>query len=317
VNSDLRRVKQLARGKKIGFPFLKHFGRALVLALLVASLSPETKSEANRAQTSPGAVDTSVGALMGAVRERARILENSSGMKLAFRSFLAAHNLPPDPVRYFRFCRDSVLFEATRDAGLWNTHWSITDQPPNSDRIWQQWENVRRTSVLEPTATAECDKLSALYAFLVERAGVKSVGLLWPYSNHTVAAWMIKPASSPIVRVVVPATQIFLDENDFFDTRKFNPWHQKNIYEYTRHQVSDSFVLPKPVFDFFVRQMQLYGGASDVTLQQLRYLRDAVFSRQLTPEQAANEAAKLKRAWKAGTVEDTLALDTFAKDMRY
>jgi hypothetical protein len=114
-----------------------------------------------------------------------------------------------------------LLFEATRDAGLWNLHWSVTDQPPNSGRIWQQWKDVRRTSVLEPTATAECDELSALYAFLVERVGVKSVGLLWPYPNHTVAVWMVKPASSPMLRVVVPTTQIFLDENDFFDTRKF------------------------------------------------------------------------------------------------
>jgi hypothetical protein len=298
------------------FPFRQYFARAVILALLVASVSPGTKWEAKGAQTSPATVDTSVGALLGAVRERARILEGSSGMKLSFQSFTAAHKLAPDSVRYSDFVVIRLLFEATRDAGLWNMHWSVTDQPPNSDRIWQQWKNVRRTSVLEPTATAECDELSALYAFLVERSGVKSVGLLWPYPNHTVAVWMVKPASSPMLRVVVPTTQIFLDENDFFDTPKFNPWHQKNIYEYTRHDVPDSFVLPKPVFEFFVRQMQVYGGASDTTPQQLRYLRDSLFLRQLTPEQAANEATKLKGALKPGRVEDLLALDTFAKDMR-
>jgi|HubBroStandDraft_6_1064221.scaffolds.fasta_scaffold00187_1 hypothetical protein len=300
----------------MGFTFLQCFGRPLVLALLVASFSAETKSEANGAQTSSRTADTSVGALSDTVRERARILESSSGMKLAFQSFIAAHRLEPDSVRYSDFVVIRLLFEATRDAGLWNTHWSITDQPPNSDRIWQQWKSVQRISTLEPTATAECDELSALYAFLVERTGVKSVGLLWPYPNHTVAVWTVKPASSPPLRVVAPTTQIFLDKNDFFDTPKFNPWRQKNIYEYKRRDVPDSFVLPKPVFEFFVRQMQMYGGASDTTLQQLRYLRDGVFSRQLTPEQAANEAMKLKRALKPETVEDVLALDTFAREMQ-
>jgi hypothetical protein len=79
--------RQLARGKKMGFVFLRHFARAVVLTLLVASLSPGTTWEAYGAQTSPGAANTSVGALLGAVRERARILESSSEMKLAFQSF--------------------------------------------------------------------------------------------------------------------------------------------------------------------------------------------------------------------------------------
>jgi hypothetical protein len=50
-------------------------------------------------------------------------------------------------------------------------HWVI------SDRIWQRWKGVKKPSALESTAAAECEELSALYAFLAERAGVKSVGL--------------------------------------------------------------------------------------------------------------------------------------------
>ena len=94
-----------------------------------------------------------------------------------------------------------LLFEATWDAGFWNLHWAITDQPPNSDRIWQQWKSVKRPSALESTATAECDELSALYAFLVERAGVKSVGLFWPAPNHTVAVWVVRLTTGAVVRV--------------------------------------------------------------------------------------------------------------------
>ena len=68
-----------------------------------------------------------------------------------------------------------LLYEATRDAGFWNMHWTITNMPPNSDQVWKQWKTVHEVSPLTPTASAECDELSALYAFLVERAGTRSV----------------------------------------------------------------------------------------------------------------------------------------------
>src|SRR5208282_1569577 len=147
---------------------------------------------------------------ISAVRQKAKSLEASSGMRQAFQSFVTAHHLSPDSVRYSDFVIIRLLYEATRDAGFWNMHWSITDQPPNSDRIWSQWQAVRRPSPSEPTAIAECDELSALYAFLVERSGVKSVGLLWPTSNHTVAVWVLRPATGAVIRVVVPTSQIFL-----------------------------------------------------------------------------------------------------------
>jgi hypothetical protein len=159
-----------------------------------------------------------------------------------FRSFTSTHKLPPKNIRFSDYVVVRLLFEPTRDAGFWNLHWAI-DQPPNSDRIWKQWQSGR-ASVVESTATAEGDELSALYAFLVERAGVKSVGLFWPYPNHTVAVWTVRPTMDAAVRVVVPTSQIFLDETDFFDTKKFNPWHQKTIYEYTRLDVPDDFERP-------------------------------------------------------------------------
>jgi hypothetical protein len=258
----------------------------------------------------------SVGELVRLVRGKAKALEGSSGMRLGFQTFTTAHGLAPESIRYSDYVVVRLLFEATRDAGFWNLHWAITDQPPNSDRIWQQWKGVKRPSALESTATAECDELSALYAFLVERAGVKSVGLFWPAPNHTVAVWVVRPATGPVVRVVVPTSQIFLDETDRFDTKKFNPWHQKTIYEYTRRDVLDSFELPEPLFDYFVQQMDKYGGASDATLQQLRYLREGVFLRTWTPEQAAREALKKHSALGPGPAEDLAALQNFARDMR-
>ena len=237
-------------------------------------------------------------------------------MRLAFQKFSSAHNLPPDSVRYSDFVMVRLLFEATRDAGFWNMHWDITNQPPNSDSIWRQWQNVKNPSPLKPTATAECDELSALFAFLAERAGIKGVGLFWPYANHTVAVWVLHPATGPIVRVVVPTSQIFLEQTDMFDTRKFDPWTQKTIYEYTRRDVPDSFELPKPLFDFFLRQVDRYAGASDVTLQELRYFREGVFLGRWTADQAATEVLKRRNALGAGAAEDSAALWNFAEDMR-
>jgi hypothetical protein len=286
------------------------------LLLLMAASLPVPGQERKAPPTVLALPDDSVGQLVGMVRGKAKALEGSSGMRLGFQTFTAAHGLSAESIRYSDYVIARLLFEATRDAGFWNLHWAITDQPPNSDRIWRQWKDVKWPSAVESTATAECDELSALYAFLVERAGVKSVGLFWPAPNHTVAVWVVRPATGPVVRVVVPTSQIFLDENDRFDTKKFNPWHQKTIYEYTRRDVPDSYQLPKPLFDYFVQQMDKYGGASDVTLQQLRYLREGVFLRTWTAEQVAREAMKKRSALGSGPSEDLAALQSFAQDMR-
>ncbi len=238
-------------------------------------------------------------------------------MRLAFQSFTAAHGLPPDGVHYSDFVMVRLLYEATRDAGFWNTHWEITDKPPNSDNVWRQWQSVRHPSLLAPTATAECDELSALYAFLAKREGVNGVGLFWPYPNHTVAVWVLKPASGPVIRVVVPTSQIFLQETDDFDTRSFNPWTQKAIYDYTRRDAPDSFEIPKPLFDFFLRQIDRYAGASNAALQGLRYRREGVFLRSWSPEQAAHWADKQRAALGAAALaEDSAAFWNFAADMR-
>ena len=251
------------------------------------------------------------------IHAKAGALANSPSMRLGFQSFTSAHSLSPDSVRYSDYVMVRLLFEATRDAGFWNVHWTITDQPPNSDNVWRQWRGIRKVSLLEPTASAECDELSALYAFLVEREGVKGVGLFWPYPNHTVAVWVLRPAAGPVIRVVVPTSQIFLEETDTFDTRKFNPWRQKTIYEYTRRDVPDSFDIRKPLFDFFLQQVDKYAGASDLTLQQIRYLREGVFLRSWTPEQAAHAALKQRTAVEeSGPAEDLAAFQNFAHDMR-
>jgi hypothetical protein len=115
----------------------------------------------------------------------------------------------------------------------------------------------------------------------------------------------------------VPTSQIFLEETDDFDTRKFNPWTQKTIYEYTRRDVPDSFDIPKPLFDFFLQQVDRYAGASNATLQEIRYRREGVFLRSWSPEQAAHWADKQRAALTASApAEDLAAFWNFAADMR-
>ena len=180
---------------------------ALLLST-ATSFAAEPKSHAS-------ASEATVANLVSEIRQRAKLLEGTSGMRSSFQSFTSAYKIKPDSISYSDFVIVRLLYEATRDAGFWNMHWTITDMPPNSDQVWRQWKSVQQVSPVIPTASAECDELSALYAFLVERAGVRTVGLFWPYSNHTVAVWVVHPANGNEVRVVVPTSQVFLTRERF------------------------------------------------------------------------------------------------------
>jgi len=291
-------------------------GACALLVMLCATGSFHARGRNSEGQTASTESATTVGSLEAVMQMKANELAGSSGMQESFAAFTAERGISPQSVRYSDYVRVRLIFEATRDAGFWNMHWKITNQPPNSDNIWRQWKSDARPSFTEPTASAECDELSALFSFLAEREGVKGVGLFWPYPNHTVAVWTLNPPGKHAIRVVVPTSQIFLSEWDDLDTRKFDPWTQKTIYEYTRRDVPDSFELPAPLFHFFVKQIDKYAGASDFALLQIRYLREGVFLGWWTPEQAAQEA--LKRGAKLGAIsrEDLQAFQNFADDMQ-
>jgi len=287
------------------------------LKLSLAGLCVAAFAASAAAQTPPRhPAPATVGELVNGVRDKAKSLEGTSGMRLAFQSFNSRFRLPPGSVPYGDFVIVRLVFEATRDAGLWNLHWTITNRPPESDNVWKQWQGVRQPLPTVPTASAECDELSALFAFLARSLGIRGVGMLWPYPNHTVAVWELHPAAGQNVRVVVPTTQIFLAETDLFGTAKFDPWRQRAIYEYTRRDALPSLEFPRSLLDFFLSQAGRYGGASDATLQRLRYLREAVFLRRLTPERAAIETDRWSYALAAGPPEDLAAFAAFGREMR-
>lgn len=301
----------------MGFGGLKLARGICAAALLVCAPGTlRAQNRRNKDRTAPTASGATVAQLEAVIRAKAAELAGSSGMKQSFEWFTTERNIPPRSIRYSDYVKIRLLFEATRDAGFWNMHWTITNQPPNSDNIWRQWKSDARPSYIHPTASAECDELSALFSFLAAREGVKSVGLFWPYPNHTVAVWTLHPANRPVIRVVVPTSQIFLTEWDDFDTRKFDPWTQKTIYDYRRQDVPDSFTLPTPLVAFFTRQIDKYAGASDSTLLQIRYLRQGIFLGWWTPEQAAQEALRRCAKIAGASREDSAAFENFAEDMR-
>jgi hypothetical protein len=72
----------------------------------------------------------------------------------------------------------------------------------------------------------------------------------------------------------------------------------------------------RALLDFFLGQAERYGGATDASLQRLRYLREAVFLRSLTPDQAAVNADLASFALAAGSPEDLAAFTDFARETR-
>lgn len=193
-----------------------------------------------------------------------------------YAAFVAAHGLVDGEALYRDYVRVKLVFESTRDGGLWHLRWDITNENPNSEQIWRQW---KRAKVPEgeaglPTAFAECDELSALFAFLVYRLGVRHVGLYWPQWNHVVAVWTVRSSEdAEPVRIVVPTSQIFLTDEDSLGTKGFDPWSQRTIYEYRRRDMKPSHAIE--LARFFVTQARRYGGLPQLELQQLRNERDA------------------------------------------
>jgi hypothetical protein len=101
------------------------------------------------AQSSSVVSNTSLTQLIETIHIKAKTFEGSAGTRLGFQTFLSTHQLDPHSIRYSDYVIVHLLFEATRDAGFWNLHWSITDQPPNSE-----WRKVTSVSPLKPTIGA-------------------------------------------------------------------------------------------------------------------------------------------------------------------
>ena len=231
----------------------------------------------------PDREDVTVDELVAAIDTLADELAEAPEVRRDFLELVAAKGLVDSPELYRDYVRVKLAFEATRDGGWWHLHWAITNEQPNSDRIWSQWRAAGAPDPASPTATAiaECDELSALFAFFARKLGVHGIGLFWPTWNHVVAVWTVPgvqtEAGSP-VRIIVPTSQIFLTQDDTLGTEGFNAWKQKTIYEYRRRDVKGEHRIDAELARFFVRQIAAHGRASQAELQRARNQRDAQLS---------------------------------------
>jgi hypothetical protein len=141
-----------------------------------------------------------------------------------------------------------------------------------SDAIWAQWSAAPPPSAVAPTASAECDELSALFSVVARELGVRRVGLLWPASNHTVAVWTATGENRKPVRIVVPTSQIFLTPFAGLGTAEFDPWKQRTIYDYVRRDFGSKADLPAALARYFLSQARLASLPQD-ELQRRRNVR--------------------------------------------
>ncbi len=202
-------------------------------------------------------------------------LEPSKILQDEFGQLQQTHGIAGDKENYKDFVRVRLAFEAARDSGLWQIRWAITDNEPNSGAIWRQWQKqttpqYKNEATAKETAIAECDELSALFAFLAHGLGVRKVGLFWPSWNHTVAVWTSRDELGKPVRIVVPTSQVFISENATLGTKEFNPNMQKIIYDYSRKDVAPTYRIPTPLARMMIDQAKKYGGKSAAFLQARR-----------------------------------------------
>jgi hypothetical protein len=214
-------------------------------------------------------------AFVDEVRRVADELASAREVERTYQAFLADYALTPNDVSIQSFSRVRLVFEATRDGGLWGVTWAITDRMPWSDAIWEQWRAVDFDAMdTEVTAVAECDELSALFAMLARDVGVEGfVGLHWPAWNHTVAVWELRRGATAKdpgerVRVMIPTSQIWLSREATLGSREFKT--NRAVFPYARHDLSNESELSAPLARFLIERLERYGGLSNEALLERR-----------------------------------------------
>jgi hypothetical protein len=245
---------------------------SLSFSLAALVLLPEAQARAGPCEPDPAAAaDAPIAMRDFAGQLGARIDACATAARSAdASSFCARHALVCTPQRERDYVTMRTLFELARDGGPWRLRWAITNRDPTAKHIWAAWQAAPPALASKAaSATAECDELSALYAGLSRRLGVRGVGLFWPTSNHTIAAW----EAAPGVRVLVPTSQIFLSCDATFDDTAFSPTKQRKVFEFPARDVPDRFMLPAGLTTFLLDQVTHYAGASLEILGALRLHR--------------------------------------------
>jgi hypothetical protein len=209
------------------------------------------------------------------VRRVASRLESAQAVRDGYEQLRRDYGLSEAELPLESYSRVRLVFEAARDGGLWGLRWAITDRMPWSDHIWKQWRSADFSGEPpEPTAIAECDELSAMFAFLARDIGVVGiVGLFWPTWNHTVAVWELRraphgSAEGERVRILVPTSQVWLSRGATLGTREFKT--NQPVFAYRRKDLKLDRELRVGLVRYLVGQLERYGGLSNEELLERR-----------------------------------------------
>ncbi|MBC8071985.1 MAG: hypothetical protein IAG13_26895 [Deltaproteobacteria bacterium] len=245
---------------------------SLALLMLVAAgpSQPATTSRAPMPEL-PAGDRIRVADFVAALEAIAVDLEDEPAVQDDYARLVAQHGLLDTPELRHDYVRVRMIFESARDGGLWSLRWDITNRDPDSKAIWAQWRKAS-SPITGASAVAECDELSALFAHLVYRLGVRKVGLFWPVWNHVVAVWTVPGEHGP-VRLVVPTSQIFLDDDASLGTDGFDPRKRKHIYEYRGKDVHGDTELPAALVRELVERTWTDADRSHAELQRRRNAR--------------------------------------------
>ncbi len=215
---------------------------------------------------------------IAALRATADGLATHPNVRDAHAALLEQHALSDAELPLESFSRVRLVFEATRDGGLWDLRWGITDQMPWSDQIWKQWE--QRAGELEgfkdqsdggvgPSAIAECDELSALFALLSRDLGITGFAALhWPVWNHVVAVWQVPRADGGKARIVVPTSQVFLSRGATLGTTELAT--RRVLFPYSRHDLRPDSEMRGALARFLIGRARALGGLSTDELSRRR-----------------------------------------------
>lgn len=207
--------------------------------------------------------------------------------------FAGRHSLPVEDRTLRRDDRRlRLLFEATRDGGFWHLRWAITNQYPSSRRIWRSFITQPTTrQFAAPSATAECDEVSALLAMLARRMHVRNVGLLYPTWNHTISAWApLQGRVKGTKLVMLPTTQILLECTAGFDQTSFTS-HLRNIQAYPGWVIRNNTALPAERANWLLEQIRDYAGASPELWSLVRAKRAHAMGSSMGP------CTEARRSW--------------------
>jgi hypothetical protein len=255
--------------------------------------------------------------LVTELRKQAKRLEQTPIMQVEYEQFTKIFTIEPSRENYEQFVIVKMLFECTRDSGLWHISWEETHLPPKSDEIWRQWtENNNINYNTDLTAIAECDEIAALYAFLCGKLGVRGVGLYWPTYHHSIAAWNVKNRDNVIKRVLIPTSYVYFANRGYFGRTGYKPVMFDTIYEYIREDVDDELQISAELAQFMVVQPQKYCTSSEITLHRLKTIRESVWNEKYSKETAlkVTKSFMAECRSKPGIKDDIAALGQFKQD---